>query len=58
MPEGRRLGEMLHVRVDALLYDRVCRIALRINLPATVVARMMIERDTARLEALAHLISA
>jgi hypothetical protein len=43
--------ETLHVRITAALYDRMCAIALRINKPVSTVARLMIERDVARLEA-------
>lgn len=58
MPERRRRGrpaslaprEKLNVWVDSELFDRICAIALRVDKPVTVVARMMLERDLARLE--------
>jgi hypothetical protein len=57
-PERRRPGrpaklvpdEVLHVRVSVELYDRICRLALKVDKPVTVAARMMLERDLARLE--------
>jgi hypothetical protein len=44
--------EVLHVRVSVELYDRICRLALKVDKPVTVAARMMLERDLARLEML------
>jgi predicted transcriptional regulator len=51
LPDGTVADETLHVRVNPVLYDRVCKIALRINKPVSTVARQMIERDLARVEA-------
>jgi hypothetical protein len=45
-------GETLHVRVSADLYDRIARLALRVDKPVTVAARIMLERDITRMEAL------
>jgi predicted DNA-binding protein len=42
--------ETLHVRVEVELYDRICALALRVGKPVTVVARLLIERDLARME--------
>jgi hypothetical protein len=60
MSELRRVGrpaklvpdEVLHVRVSVDIYDRICRLALRVDKPVTVAARMMLERDLKRMEAL------
>jgi hypothetical protein len=60
MEERRKVGrpanpetrEKLNLWVDADVYDRICRLALRVDKPVTVVARMMLERDLQRTEAL------
>jgi hypothetical protein len=49
-PRKAEPDEVLHVRVSVELYDRICRLALRVDKPVTVAARMMLERDIARLE--------
>lgn len=59
-PERRRVGrpckavqgETLHVRVSADLYDRIARLALRVDKPVTVAARIMLEQQTSRMEGL------
>jgi hypothetical protein len=45
-------SEKLHLTVSVDVYDRVCRLALKVDKPVTVAARMMLERDLARMEAL------
>jgi hypothetical protein len=50
---GRPVGEpreKLNLWVPPSIYDRICAIALRVDKPVTVVARMMLERDLARQE--------
>jgi hypothetical protein len=51
LPAGSVADETVHVRVSSALYDRICKIALRIDKPISTVARLMIEHDVARLEA-------
>lgn len=44
--------ETLHIRISPELFDRITRLALRVDKPVTVAARMMLERDLKRMEAL------
>jgi predicted DNA-binding protein len=51
-PPKLEADEVLHIRVSVDLFDRICRLAMRVDRPVSVAARMMIERDIKRMEAL------
>jgi hypothetical protein len=44
--------ETLHLRVSVELYDRIDKLARRVDKPLSVAARMMLERELKRVEAL------
>jgi hypothetical protein len=59
-PERRKPGrparvtpyETLHLRVSVELYDRIDKLARRVDKPLSVAARMMLEREIKRVETL------
>jgi hypothetical protein len=55
LPEDQRCEVELRFQVPVALYDRLCRIAHRVaDGRLHVVARKMLERESARTEALLH----
>lgn len=51
-PSNPEPMEVLHVRVTIATIDRLCKLAMRADKPASVVARLLLERELSRMEAL------
>jgi predicted DNA-binding protein len=54
-PPNPEPNEVLHIRVTVATYDRLCKLAFKAGKPVSVAARIMLERDLKRMEALMEL---